>query len=274
MQPCLGINMCHISKLFNCPTKKRIITGIKPRSPTDSVFKELKLLKCTDINKYLVDRLMYRVYNNDYQLFQAMFVMNKHVHSHSTRQSDHYHVPLFKTRLGKSGLRFNGATVWNNWNTTTRICKWNPWSCFCKISKVINIILQIVLSYLQSSNNYTGGAVWLCDVSNGLVLEIQQSCTEPSIWKYWADTAQLQLLHPKITNHLLVSQTRAHKPCRVSCFLCSYINWIFLCDETCDKTGVTGNLLHNAVLFLQQCCDCLFPLMCLCLFLSLFIFVS
>ena len=113
MQPCLGINMCHISKLFNCPTKKRIITGIKPRSPTDSVFKELKLLKCTDINKYLVDRLMYRVYNNDYQLFQAMFVMNKHVHSHSTRQSDHYHVPLFKTRLGKSGLRFNGATVWN-----------------------------------------------------------------------------------------------------------------------------------------------------------------
>ena len=115
LQPCLGTNMCHISKLFNCPTKRvvRIIAGITPRSPTDFVFKELKLLKCSDINKYLVGRLMYRVYNIDYPLFQAMFVMNKNVHNHNTRQSDHYHVPLFKTRLGKSGLRYNGATVWN-----------------------------------------------------------------------------------------------------------------------------------------------------------------
>ena len=62
----------------------RIIAGIKPRSPTDHVFKELKLLKCTDINKYLVGRLLYKVYNNDYPLFQAMLVLNKNVHNHNT----------------------------------------------------------------------------------------------------------------------------------------------------------------------------------------------
>ena len=56
---------------------------------------------------------MYRAYDDNYPLFQAMFVMDKNVHSHNTRQSDHYHVPLFKTRLGKSGIRYNGATVWN-----------------------------------------------------------------------------------------------------------------------------------------------------------------
>ena len=62
---------------------------------------------------YLVGRLMYRVYNNDYPLFQAMFVLNKNVHNHNTRQTDHYHIPSFKTRLGKTGLHYNGATIWN-----------------------------------------------------------------------------------------------------------------------------------------------------------------
>ena len=56
---------------------------------------------------------MYRVYSNDYALFQAMFVLNKNVHNHNTRQADHYHIPSFKTRPGKTGLRYNGATIWN-----------------------------------------------------------------------------------------------------------------------------------------------------------------
>ena len=54
---------------------------------------------------------MYRVYNNDYPLFKAMFVLNTNVHNHNTRQTDH--TPSFKTRLGKTGLRYNGATMWN-----------------------------------------------------------------------------------------------------------------------------------------------------------------
>ena len=107
--------MCHISKLFNCPTKKSRQNYCWYQTEITYRFclQRVKLLKCTDINKYLVGRLMYRVYNNDYPLFQAMFVMNKNVHGHNTRHTDHYHVPLFKTRLGKSGLRYNGATVWN-----------------------------------------------------------------------------------------------------------------------------------------------------------------
>ena len=56
---------------------------------------------------------MYTVNNNDYPLFQAVFVLNRNVHNHNTRQTDHYHIPSFKTRLGNTGLRFNGATIWN-----------------------------------------------------------------------------------------------------------------------------------------------------------------
>ena len=55
---------------------------------------------------------MYRVYNNDYPFFQAMFVTNKNVNSHDTRQVDYYHFPSFETRLGKPELRYDGATIW------------------------------------------------------------------------------------------------------------------------------------------------------------------
>ena len=34
----------------------------------DPLFTELKLLKCDEINKYLVGRLMYRIYNDDVTL--------------------------------------------------------------------------------------------------------------------------------------------------------------------------------------------------------------
>ena len=36
------------------------------------------------------------------------------VHNYDTHQRDHYHVPDFKSRLGKINLRYNGVIVWNN----------------------------------------------------------------------------------------------------------------------------------------------------------------
>ena len=92
----------------------RIISGAHPRTHTDPLFTELKLLKCDEINKYLVGRHMYRIYNEDITLFDSMFMKNAQVHNYGTRQRDHYHVPGLKSRLGKIDLRYNGAIVWNN----------------------------------------------------------------------------------------------------------------------------------------------------------------
>ena len=92
----------------------RIISGVHPRTHTDPLFTELKLLKCDEINKYLVGRLMYRIYNEDITLFDSMFMKNEQVHNYDTRQRDHYHVPGFKSRLGKINLRYNGVIVWNS----------------------------------------------------------------------------------------------------------------------------------------------------------------
>ena len=92
----------------------RIISGVKPRTHSDPLFKELNLLKFQDINTYLIGKLMFRVYNDDLVTFQTWFEKNNSFHDYNTRQNDQYHIPGFKTKLGQSSLRFSGASIWNS----------------------------------------------------------------------------------------------------------------------------------------------------------------
>ena len=91
----------------------RIIAGVSRRSHTDPIFNELKLLKCNDINRYLIGRLMHRIYIGNITLLRSYFKKNKDIHQYSTRQTNHYHVPCVKTELGKSALRYHGVLFWN-----------------------------------------------------------------------------------------------------------------------------------------------------------------
>ena len=92
----------------------RMIAGVPRFHSTDLLFTELKLLKFIHINKYLIGRLMFRIYNHELQnLFGDFFTVNRELHGHNTRQALHYHIPLFKTNLGKSCLRYYGAMIWN-----------------------------------------------------------------------------------------------------------------------------------------------------------------
>ena len=84
----------------------RIITGVHPRSPSEPLFRQLKFLNCENIFKYLVGRLMYRVYHGELSTLQFLFVKNSDIHRHYTRQSGHYHIPVCRTNLGKSSLRY------------------------------------------------------------------------------------------------------------------------------------------------------------------------
>ena len=92
----------------------RIIAGVPRFHSTDLLFKELKLLKFIHINKYLIGRLMFRICNHELQnLFGDLFTVNRQLHGHDTRQALHYHIPLFKTNLVKSCLRYYGAMIRN-----------------------------------------------------------------------------------------------------------------------------------------------------------------
>ena len=82
----------------------RIIAGVHPRTHTEPLFWKINLIKCEDINKYLIGRLMFRIHNNEMPIFRNCFTRNRDVHSHDTRQKDYFHIPPFKNKLGKSSL--------------------------------------------------------------------------------------------------------------------------------------------------------------------------
>ena len=93
----------------------RIIAGVKPRTHTEPLFKALNILNVFDINKYLIGRFMFHIYNgNALKAFKIMFTQNKSIHNHDTRQSAHYHLPLVHKDVTKrSSIRYRGVVIWN-----------------------------------------------------------------------------------------------------------------------------------------------------------------
>ena len=43
-----------------------------------------------------------------------MFTRNTEIHSHETRQSDQFHLPLIRKEIGKTNIRYKGAIIWND----------------------------------------------------------------------------------------------------------------------------------------------------------------
>ena len=92
----------------------RIILGVHPRSPSEPLFTTLKFLNRENIVKYLIGRLVYRIYHRELRVLHCLYKTNSDIHVHNTRQKCHYHMPLCRTNLGKCGLRYVGASVRNN----------------------------------------------------------------------------------------------------------------------------------------------------------------
>ena len=105
----------HLNKLKILQKRAiRIVAAVKPRDHTTPLFLSLKLLKLNEIYKLSIGRFMFKVFT--YQIietFQALFVRNSDIHSHNTRQLTHYHIPKIRTNLGKQGIRYQGAYMWN-----------------------------------------------------------------------------------------------------------------------------------------------------------------
>ena len=92
----------------------RIILGVHPRSPSEPLFITLKFLSCENIFKYLIGRLMYRIYHGELSVLHCLFTKYSDIHVHNTRQKCHYQMPLCRTNLGKCGLRYVGVSVLNS----------------------------------------------------------------------------------------------------------------------------------------------------------------
>ena len=111
-------NACatHLERLKILQKKAvRIIAGVTPRTHSDPLFKQLKLLKINEINIFLTACFMFKVSNcMIIEIFQNLFVKNSEIHGHLTRQSAEYHIPIVHTESAKRNIRFHGVKTWND----------------------------------------------------------------------------------------------------------------------------------------------------------------
>lgn len=105
-------NQCHLNKL-NVIQKKaiRVITNSKYNEHTAPLFKELSLLKLTDIYKLNVGKFMYKmVQNNLPPQIKHAFTKNQDLHNHNTRQG--VHIKTRRTKMAASQIIHKGPEVW------------------------------------------------------------------------------------------------------------------------------------------------------------------
>ena len=91
------------------------MAGVKPRTSTANLFDNLDIMRVNDLNIYLIAQVMYQVHISEViDVFQCLFTTNKNIHSHETRQADHFNIPMYHKNIGKTSIRYRGAVIWNN----------------------------------------------------------------------------------------------------------------------------------------------------------------
>ena len=94
----------------------RTITFSKPDEHSEPLFKELEILKLTDLVTLHNALLMYHYHYNLPSSFEIFFPTVASVHSYNTRLASKstYYINTIKTNYGKFNIRFAAVKVWNN----------------------------------------------------------------------------------------------------------------------------------------------------------------
>ena len=92
----------------------RIISHVKSRISAAPLYDQLRIMQFLDINKYLIGRFMYKYHTGNVPtIFVSFFQQNREIHDYNTRTASHLHIPAVKSDLGKTGIRYRGALIWN-----------------------------------------------------------------------------------------------------------------------------------------------------------------
>ena len=92
----------------------RIITGLKKRDHTSQIFKNLNVLKITEINVLQTALFMCKLYNGLLpENFSSFLCLNNDLHQHYTRSHNNFHLISVKTNIRKFNLKFWGSVIWN-----------------------------------------------------------------------------------------------------------------------------------------------------------------
>ena len=94
----------------------RIITFSPFSEHTNPLFKQLNLLKFTDIVNLHTALFMYQYHSKKLpKVFDNFFHPTSKTHQHNTRHAakNSYYLPKIRTNYGKFNIRFTGPKVWN-----------------------------------------------------------------------------------------------------------------------------------------------------------------
>ena len=110
-----GATYLYNIEILNKPQKKaiRIICSQSMYAHTEPLYKELKILDVKNIYNYLVGQFMFRYHNNLLpDVFDSYFITNNTTHEYATRHRNLFHIPDYKTNLGKRNIRYTGVKLW------------------------------------------------------------------------------------------------------------------------------------------------------------------
>ena len=95
----------------------RLIMNVPRRESTSQYFKKLHLVKVPDLYNISVSIFMYNfIYSNLPTTFEKYFTLSGEIHSVSTRQSNDYRAPLYKSQIGTKFVKKTGVDVWKSIN--------------------------------------------------------------------------------------------------------------------------------------------------------------
>ena len=106
----------NLRRVFNLQKKMiRIISKVSLDSHTDALFKEHRILKFFDIYFYQIGKFMYLFKKGLLpNYFCNMFTFASQLHSHYTRNCNHYYIPPCRTNIRNFSIRFQGPKFFNS----------------------------------------------------------------------------------------------------------------------------------------------------------------
>ena len=91
----------------------RIICGVPPRTHSQPLFDQLKIMTIHQIYRYYVGVFMYKLYHKLIPPIFYMFKLTTDVHSYPTRQKNSYYTQFVPTVRSQKTIKITGTNLWN-----------------------------------------------------------------------------------------------------------------------------------------------------------------
>ena len=114
-----GSTYPNLNRIFLLQKKViRIISKSAFDAHTEPIFKQLKILKLSDIYQSQIDKIMFSFKKGLLpDAFREMFVLTNQIHHYNTRNSNSFYLFSSRTNIRQFAIRFQGPKLFNSFST-------------------------------------------------------------------------------------------------------------------------------------------------------------